>query len=282
MASDSPRGATGTMRIPAPPPDRLDVRGAFREGWWAFRRAPWVFVGFTLLMTALTSILTLIHSNLVEAGLNPLTWLIAQLAQLGSTLVGLWGGVGMIRGAMLALAGQRPRFSDLTHIDARAILRVLLSNLLFTLLLSVVLVPLLIATAAGFFQMVELEFPVFGLPIVRGFNPTPGLLTLTVLPLLSGLGLMTYLVVNQHFLMQLASVGRRGPWRTLTEGRAVVDRQWGPTLLLILLESLLLLAGLAALLVGVFVAIPAITCISTAAYRQLFKNPEGTAGPPVA
>lgn len=282
MASDTLGGSPGTMQIPHPPPTRLDVRGAFREGWSAFRRAPWVFVGFTLLTTALTSILTLIHSNLVEAGLNPLTWLIAQLAQLGSTLVGIWGGVGMIRGAMVALAGRRPRFSDLTHIDARAILRVLLSNLLFALLLSVVLVPLLISMAIGLVQLVELDFPDFGLPILRSVNPTPGLLALTFLPLLVALGLMTYVVVNQHFLVQLASVGRRGPWRTLTEGRAVVDRQWGSTLRLMLLESLLLLAGLAALLVGVFVAIPAIACISTAAYQQLFRNPEAPPGLPVA
>jgi hypothetical protein len=103
----------------------------------------------------------------------------------------------------------------------------------------VVLVPLLIAMATGFFLMVELDIPLAGLPILRSFNPTPGLLALTFLPLLTALGLMTYVVVNQHFLVQLASAGRRRPWRTPTEGRAVVD-------------------------------------------RQLFRNPEGPAGLPVA
>lgn len=282
MASYSPGGSRGTMQVPPPPPARLDVRGAFRDGWSAFQRAPWEFVGFTLLVTVLGTFLTLIYKNLVEAGLTPLTWLIAQLCQLGTSLVSIWGGVGMIRGAMVALAGRRPRFSDLTHIDARAILRVLLTNLLFALLLTVVLVPLLIAMATGLSQMVEVEIPLVGMPILRSFNPTPGLLALTFLPLLAALGLMTYALVNQHFLVQLASVGRRGPWRTLTEGRAVVDRQWGSTLVLILLQSLLMLAGLAALLVGVFVAVPAIACISTAAYRQLFRNPEGPAGLPMA
>lgn len=282
MASYTPGGATGLVPGVPPPQARLDVRDAFREGWSAFRRAPWVFVGFTLLVTVLAALLSLIYNSLIEAGLTPLTWLIAQLAQLGTSLVSIWGGVGMIQGAMVALAGRRPRFSDLTHVDARAILRVLLTNLLFALLMTLVLVPLLIAMAIGLFQLVELDIPLVGLPILRSFNPTPGLLALTFLPLLAALGITSYVVVNQHFLVQLASMGRRGPWRTLTEGRAVVDRQWGPVMVLILLESLLLLAGLAALLVGVFVAVPAIACVSTAAYRQLFRNPEGPAGLPVA
>lgn len=282
MASYSTGGSPGTLQVPPPPSARLDVRGAFREGWGAFQRAPWVFAGFTLLVTVLGTVFSIAYNHLVEAGLTPLTWLIAQLCQLAATFVSIWGGVGMIRGAMVALAGRRPRFSDLSHIDIRAILRVLLTNLLFALLLTLVLVPLLIAMATGLAQMVELDIPPVGLPILRSFNPSPGPLALTFLPLLAALGLITYVVVNQHFLMQLASVGRRGPWRTLTEGRAVVDRQWGATLMLILLEALLLLAGLVALLVGVFVAIPAIACISTAAYRQLFADPEAPADLPVA
>jgi uncharacterized membrane protein len=43
------------------------------------------------------------------------------------------------------------------------------------------------------------------------------------------------------------------------------------------LESELILAGILALVVGLFVAVPVVACVSTAAYRQLF-GPAGPAG----
>ena len=44
------------MNAPRSQP-RLDVGQALREGWQAFNRAPWLFVGFTLLLTALQLVL---------------------------------------------------------------------------------------------------------------------------------------------------------------------------------------------------------------------------------
>jgi hypothetical protein len=58
----------------------------------------------------------------------------------------------------------------------------------------------------------------------------------------------------------------------------VVGRQWWPTLGLVVLETLLFLAGLLALVLGLFVAVPVIFCVSTAAYQQLFAA-EGPALP---
>lgn len=282
MTNFSNGGSPGLIPIPPAPQAWLDVRGAFRDGWQAFRRAPWVFTGFTLLFVSMTTVLTLINNNLQEAGLTPLSWLIAQLCQLGSSLLALWGALGTMRGAMLALAGQRPRFDDLTRVDGRAILRMVLANLLFTLVMLAVLLPLLIVMGAGLSQLVDLDLSIAGEPIVRSFNPTPGGLALTFLPFLAILALIAYVMVNQHFLVQLAGLGHRGPWRTLVEGRAVVDRQWGSVMALILLEALLFVAGLLALGVGLFVAMPVMICISTAAYRQLFPQPEGPAGLPAA
>jgi uncharacterized membrane protein len=57
----------------------------------------------------------------------------------------------------------------------------------------------------------------------------------------------------------------------------VVDRHWWPVLGLVALESVLILAGILALVVGLFVAVPVVACVSTAAYRQLF-GPAGPAG----
>jgi uncharacterized membrane protein len=50
----------------------------------------------------------------------------------------------------------------------------------------------------------------------------------------------------------------------------VVDPLWGTVLRLGMAQLGLLLLGALAALVGVFVALPVITCSSTAAYRQMF------------
>lgn len=289
MASFSAGGSPGPAGVPTAPQPRLDVGAACRDGWRAFQRAPWVFTGFSLLFLSLAVIVSQLEAGLLGAATDPLATSPGPLAtlgilfcRLGSTLLGLWGAVGTVRGARSALEGRRPSFGELIRWNGPAILRVLLSSLLLSVLIALVLLPLLILMGVALDQIVDFDFPLSGAPILRSFTPTPGSLALLLLPLLAGLALGLYVQVNQHFLVQLASLGRRGPWRTLVEGREVIDRQWRSVLVLVLLESLLLLAGLLALLVGFSVAFPVVACISTAAYRQLFAEPDGPAGLPVA
>lgn len=252
MASFNLGASPGPGQFSRPPEATLNVRVAFHEGWQAFQLAPWLFTGFTLLFQSLAVILATLHKTLMSEILT----------------------------ALSLLNGRRPRFIDLSRVDIPAILRLLLTNLLLVVLLSVVLLPLFIAMAIGIARMVEIDFLISGAPILRSFTPTPASLALSGLSLLTAVALILYAIVSQHFLLQLSRLGRRGPWRNLGQGRAVVGRQWRSVFVLVLLESLLLAAGLAALLVGLFVAFPVAACISTAAYRQLFPDAEPPASLP--
>lgn len=95
-----------------PTPPNLRILQAVSDGWQAFCRAPWPFVLFTLLTSALSLVFNLL-SNLdaLPEALQPS--MAVQLAALvvgviGQVVVSLWGSVGLIRGAWTALAGQRP------------------------------------------------------------------------------------------------------------------------------------------------------------------------------
>jgi hypothetical protein len=56
----------------------------------------------------------------------------------------------------------------------------------------------------------------------------------------------------------------------------VVDPRWTSVVGLWLVQLLMVLLGLVAGVVGVFVAVPVIACSSTAAYRQLFGSRDRT------
>jgi hypothetical protein len=254
------------------PSSALDLGLALRDGWTAFRRAPWTLSGFMLLVSALAIGLLLLERALTSASgalpsLAPPALLLCRLACL---LLVLWGTVGLVRGAWIALEGERPRFGALLRWDGAALARVALASLLLGLLLTLLSLPLTWLLAIGVEQLLEFDFPLHGPPLLRAVNPSPGALLLVGGSALALLGLMTYAQVSQHFLVQLAALQGSGPWRTLHRGQTAVDRRCWTVLALLGVESLLLLAGILAMVVGLFVAVPLVACVSTAAYRQLF------------
>jgi hypothetical protein len=262
------------MNAPRSQP-RLDVGQALREGWQAFNRAPWLFVGFTLLLTALQLVLQALQpaftpEKLDLRGLDPLsnwTALVPQLRYLTVTLglmvftslvgvvLNLWGSCGMVRAAWVALGGGQPRFTTFTRWDGRALLRLYLPGFLLGCGL-IGLVAVLVLLAAVLSQVnAWLALP-------------PGLL------LLAG---SLYLSVSQAFLPQVALLHDDHPFDALAQGPRVVDRAWLRVVELLSLNVILLLAGLLACGVGLLVALPLVTCVATAAYRQLF-GPEDRTG----
>ena len=227
---------------------RLDVGAALQEGWRAFARSPWPFVGFSLLVS-LVSLLGQVVQNLgaaEEAG--PALRLLGLVATLGLLVLNLWAIQGLIRGAWMALEGGRPAFSDLSRWNGGGMLR------LFQVGLVVALGLVVLALALGFLSG--------GL---SNFNQA-----LAALPLIAGVLAVLWFVITQHFLAQITLIQGTGPIDTLSRGQAMVQPRIGQVVLLILLEAAITLAGVLALLVGVFVAWPVATCVATAAYRQLF------------
>lgn len=227
---------------------RLDLGAALQEGWRAFCRSPWAFVGFSLLV----SLVGLVGQSLQSLGSSEAAslpqQLIALLATLGVLVLNLWGIQGLIRGAWLALEGRRPAFSDFTRWNGSGMLRLFLVSIV----VAVGLVTL--ALALGFLSG--------GLGTVNK--------VLGFLPVVAGLAALLWLIITQHFLAQITLLQGSGPLDTLRRGQEILQPRLGQVLLLILVEALITLAGVAALLVGVFVAWPVATCVATAAYRQLF------------
>lgn len=254
---------------------RLDVGRALREGWQAFTLAPWTFVGFALLLTALQLALQALQPSFSPTNLPPLDpetlpsnwtaalpWLrygtvtlcLLVLNVLMGVVLNLWGTCGMVRGAWVALGGRRPRFSTFTHWDPRALLRLYLPGFLLGcgVVAAVVLVLLLtvvLSQASGLLALL------------------PGLL------LLAG---ALYLSVSQAFLPQVALLHDDHPFAALARGRQMVDPAWPQVVQLMLLSLALLLLGLLAGVVGLFVAWPVVVCVVTAAYRQLFGPDDRT------
>ncbi|MFM9046219.1 MAG: hypothetical protein ACKOOH_00875, partial [Cyanobium sp.] len=174
---------------------------------------------------------------------------------LAGIVLNLWGTSGLIRGAWVALAGGKPNLATFTHGDPRALLRLYLPG--FLLGCGVVgAVVMLVLLAVVVSQASAL---------------------LALLPALVLLVGATYLTVSQAFLPQVALLHDDHPFAALARGRQVVDGAWPQVVQLMLLTFVLLVLGLLAGLVGIFVAWPVVVCVVTAAYRQLF-GPEDRTG----
>lgn len=233
---------------------RLQIGRALEEGWAAFARAPWPFVLFTLLTGALSLLFQSLASldSLPEASQPPLAVQAvgALVGTVGSVVVSLWATVGLVRGAWTALAGDRPDFATFTRWDSAAAGRLLLRQLALALVL-LVLIALAGVLALGAGQLST---------------------ALAVIPGVVAFLVLTYLLVNQTFLPQLALLEGDGPWATIQHGRRVVDPQWWQVLLLLLVQGAIVLIGALLCGLGLLVAAPLSLCVATAAYRQLFGS----------
>ena len=247
----------------------LSVGTAIRDGWSAFRLAPWGFVGFVLVSTLLAQL-----ANLIPV-----------FGALLATLVNLWGGVGMIRGSWIALGGSAPRFDDFTRVDLAAIWRLFSRQLVLgLLLLPIALLVIVVALNAAdawtvFSPMMNLAMTVdpndpqltdassaAALELALNFSRSP----LALLTLAFGSLFATYVQVNQSFLGFIALLEDLNPIATIQRGISVVQGQWWQVFGLLILEVLILLLGVLACVVGLVAAAPVCVCITGAAYRQLF------------
>lgn len=258
---------------PSPSSGRLDIGDALHSGWGAFSRSPWAFVLFTLLMLAVQLVAQPLQeriSNGSSLSANPVDWLLYAIGLVVSITGSLWASVGMVKGAWLALEGQRPSFGQLARWDGAAVGRVFRSWLLLSLVVGV---PLLAALLVGGGPLLLLAARSTQLPQADWIQL---LVIVFSLVLIVGLGLVLlliiYLSVSQKFLFQIAVLEERGPQASLQRGRQLVDPQWLMVLVLALLEGVLMVGGMLACFVGLFVAWPLAVCISTAAYRQLVER----------
>jgi uncharacterized membrane protein len=82
--------------------------------------------------------------------------------------------------------------------------------------------------------------------------------------------------VTQKFLIQLSLLGAKQPLDTVKAGVAGVNPSWWVVLWLAIVESVMHAIALLFSYGGLFVILPLMICISTAAYRQLFGSDDHT------
>jgi len=260
-----------------PPINRLNIGDAVHDGSTAFCRAPWSFVIYALLLTGMQILLLPLQDPVLRgargASLGAADWLLFLVAFTASLAVSCWGSVGMVRGAWQALAGERPTLGSLLRWDGPGFRRVFGAWISLSTLLSIPLLVLMAVLAGGLGLAWLLERG--GLQLTDASLGLPLLLVGLLVILLLGLTLLSllYFGVNQQFIAQVALLEHREGMATVQRGRQLVDPQW-PLLLLLAVIKLLLLVVVGLVVtfgMGLMVAWPVSSCISTAAYRNLVK-----------
>ena len=261
--------SSSVVSMTTSPAHQLTIERALHDGWAAFKRAPWFFVGFVLLGGVLSQIGSLI----------PVVGVVIAV------LVNLWITAGLVRGSWIALEGGKPQFDDFTRLDWPAIGRLFSRQLVLSVLVALIL---LAASALAFIlsgapsqisdlishsmnsQMSNSELEAAALTTLDSLrlNALTNPLVWLIVLLTSVIGII--LQVNQAFLSFIALLDGRGPIATIRHGMAVVNQQWWQVLVLLLVQGIILIVGLLACFVGFLAAAPLCVCINGAAYRQLF------------
>ena len=237
----------------------LPIGESIRRGWQAFARAPWGFVGFTLLglvLTFFTQWLQDLGSNVGDSGgVGAIGWgLLVLIGLVLNVLVSLWMNIGLFRGAWIALGGRKPSWEDFYRWDGAAMGRLFLMALL---LLGVNILILIIAGLSGaLLSLIRFE--------------------LSALPLLAGLLVMIYVAVTQMFHVPLVIARGDRPVPAFQAGRQGVDPQFFGVLGFGALMVLILMIGVLIFGVGLLVAAPVVICSLVAAYQHLFGSDDRT------
>lgn len=235
----------------------IAIRAAVDEGWRTYRRHAWPLSGFTLVVGSVNLLAQLAFRQSSEGLFSPagdpapLAMLEAAAALLAWVLSGLWLLVGLLRGAATALEGQPVRMGLLLKPDWAAMGRSFGTIALITVVLWGVR-ELADATASLLILLQPLLAP---------------------LPLIARLAVLLYLAADQLLCLPITVLGGAMPLVAVQSGRRAIDPHWLQALGLLLVVSLILLAGVLLLLAGLVVALPVALCTLTAAYRQLFVRP---------
>lgn len=240
-------------------PAPLAVFGMLQKGWLGFRRAPWLFVGFTLVAGVLNWFTSAIQEKANEAlvggsgvAVGPILLFLIGLVL--SVLVSLWANVGLFRGAWKAVGGQAPVLRDFIRWDPTAMLRLFLMGLLLLLIFGgVTLISLL---SGGLLSMIRLE--------------------LSLLPLVAGAVVTLWLAVTQMFHLPLVVARGDQPWNAFQHGRQTVQPQFWRLLAFGLLMFGITVLGVLLFGVGILVAGPVVICSLVAAYQSLFGDEDRT------
>jgi len=241
----------------------LQVLKAVEDGWNAFCKAPWTFLLFQILVGVVMLPFALMSAaggariaNFKEvAGLHPiLGWLLLIVGLIGYVIVVLWGIVGLIRGSWTALEGRKPEFKDFTRWDGASSGRLLGSMILVWIVIAIAsVIAYLIGLGLGQINQALILIPSIALAIFG-----------------------IWFMVTQKFLVQASLLGSKNSADALSAGVEVINPSWWIVLWLVIIEATIHAIAATFHYGGLFVAVPVLVCVSTAAYRQLFGAEDRT------
>ncbi len=243
---------------------QLHVLQAVEDGWKAFAKAPWTF----LLFQALVAVIALPFAALAGLSgarlaavegipeIHPVgAGFLLVVGLIGYIIVVLWGVVGLVRGAWTSLEGHKPSFRTFARWDGDAAGRLFIRGICFAIVLFIIGA---ICSLVG-----------FGLGQINQ--------ALILIPAIVALVLFIYLSINQKFLPFVALLEKNAPFEAIQRGRAVVDPSWWMVVWFFIVEAVINAIAAGFQYAGLFVVVPFLVCISTAAYRQLFGCEDQTA-----
>jgi hypothetical protein len=247
------------MTAAGQPASALPIVQLVKQGWAAFARAPWPFIGFTLvggLLNLLTQSIQEHASSAIEANTGlPILWILIFLGGLAlNVIASLWMNLGLFRGAWKAVGGAAPKFADFLRWDSRAMTRLFWMAFL---LLGINLLVILVAGLAGaLLSLIRVE--------------------LMALPLVAGVLVLIYVAITQMFHLPLVVARGEKPLAAFQAGRHGIDPQFWRLLGFAILMVLITLGGLLLFGVGILVAAPVVVCSLVAAYQHLFDKEDRT------
>ena len=214
----------------------LPVGAVIKTGYAAFSKAPFLFVGFTLIGGGINLASQYIQDqaskSIQDSAEFGIGWVFIFLLGLSINIVAsLWMNLGLFRGAWRALNGEIPIIKDFVRWDFRAIRRLLWMAILLLVINLIVIITAALAGGLASLQM-------FHVPIV---------------------------VAQGERAMQ-----------AFRHGRKVVDPQFWRLLGFGLLMILITFAGLLLCGIGILVAAPVVVCCLVAAYQHLFNSDDYT------
>lgn len=235
----------------------IAIRQAVDQGWRAYRHSAWRLSAFTLLAGSV-NLLAQLAFRLASDGmfnsagdLMPAAVLGAGAALLAWAVSGLWLLVGLMRGCDAALDGTTVTMGLLLRPHWPAMAR------------SCGTLALIAVVLWGVRELGDASAALLAL-----LQPL-----LAPLPLIARLAVLVYLATDQVLCLPITVLGEASPMAAVQSGRRAIDPHWLQALGLLLVVSLMLLAGVLLLLAGLVVTLPLALCTLAAAYRQLFGSP---------
>ena len=238
---------------------KFTISNVLRTSWSTLLSQIWILAGLLIGYILLSFILSAIGTTLSSSGTG--TFLINLLGLVISLIFML----GYTKNAFQALDGDEPRFSAYGQ-QARKILTYFVASILgglaYLILAGILLVPYFYLLSAG----KGLSFGVNHLPVLPDITPALiAAITGALILLIPALYVCIRLLFYRAFIVE----DNAGIYESLKKSWKITKGHVLPLFLLGLLQCAICIAGLLALLVGIFVAIPLTTVMYCYVFRKL-------------